>query len=373
VFVTRILVVNLFNINKLPPVISLIENLLAHDHKVTLVTYNEGGYYKHELNKRLNYIQLEKPITNNIFTNTCYFFTRKKKIRELIIEQMQHHDIIWTTTDLTVRELGKILFSYKHIMQLMELIEDMPAFPYQNIIKANLKKYAQKAWKVVVPEYNRANIQMTWWDLKTLPNILPNKPYKIDLKEPPEGVIKQIKEIEKEKRKIILYQGLFRDERRLDEYARAVSIVNGEYCLYIMGEDNEIRKKLCDKFPDVVYVPFIPPPYHLLVTQCAHIGLMPYIPQKNNSSHISELNALYCAPNKIYEYSAMGVPMIGTNVPGLVYPYDMYGIGICSELCSDDIIVAIKSIEDNYEQMKKNCYKFLNGTDLDMIVEQILN
>ena len=71
---------------------------------------------------------------------------------------MKNHDILWTTTDRTARDLGPVLFKYKHVMQLMELIYDIPYFPRQKIIQSNIKKYAKKAYKVVVPEYNRAQI-----------------------------------------------------------------------------------------------------------------------------------------------------------------------------------------------------------------------
>ena len=79
---------------------------------------------------------------------------------------MKNHDILWTTTDRTARDLGPVLFKYKHVMQLMELIYDIPYFPRQKIIQSNIKKYAKKAYKVVVPEYNRAQIINAWWGLE---------------------------------------------------------------------------------------------------------------------------------------------------------------------------------------------------------------
>lgn len=364
----RILVVNLFDIDKLPPVRSLVENLLENDHKVTLISY---GNFESKQKINLNYIQIEKFKSNNITKKMLHFYTRKKRLRKLVNEQMKSNDILWTTTDLTVRELGNTVLRYKHIMQLMELINDIPAVPYQKIIKTNLKRYAKSAWKVVVPEYNRAHIVKTWWGLKTLPSILPNKPYRIELENISENIV-GLEDIRKEKRKIILYQGIFRKERRLDEFARAVSMLGDKYCLYIMGEDNEISRELCEKYTNIVYIPFIAPPHHLLVTKYAYIGLMPYIPGKNHSHHISELNELYCAPNKIYEYSAFGLPMIGTKVPGLEYPFNLNGIGVSSELCADDIIIAINKIEANYDQIKKNSYNYFKETDLDKIVQKIL-
>lgn len=367
----NILVVNYYDINKLPPVRNLVQNLLANGHNVTIITFGTSDLTSNLDKGKLKYIEL-KESKNNILSKTLNFFFRKISLRKLIKNEMKYNNLIWTTTDRTVREIGSILFNYKHIMQLMELCYDMPAFPFQNKIKFNLKKYGQAAFKVVVPEYNRAHILKTWWELKKTPCIFPNKPYRIEIDNVPIDVLEKLEIVKKEKRKVILYQGVFGKDRRLDEFASAISKVGNEYCLYIMGPDDASRKELCDKFQDIIYIPFIKPPFHLLVTRYAHIGLLPYIPSKNQG-HNSELNALYCAPNKIYEYSAFGLPMIGTDVPGLAYPFNMYGIGVCCEKLSvDSIISAINTIESNYEQMKENCYKFYNDTNLDAIVKNII-
>ena len=39
--------------------------------------------------------------------------------------------------------------------------------------------------------------------------------------------------------------------------------------------------------------------------------------EKIEGSGFTILNALYCAPNKIYEYAGCNIPMIGTDVLGL--------------------------------------------------------
>ena len=57
-------------------------------------------------------------------------------------------------------------------MQLMELVEYVPKFPLipkKNLFKFNITKYAHHAWKIVVPEINRAYIQKVWWDLEKTP------------------------------------------------------------------------------------------------------------------------------------------------------------------------------------------------------------
>lgn len=372
-FVMKILIVNLLDINRLPPVKNLIEILLAHGHRVTVITYDSQDTYVNSNRDNLKVIPMNDVSGKNKVFKAFDFFMRKRKVRSIVVEMMKNHDIIWTTTDRTVRELGKILFKYKHVMQLMELVEDMPLFPYQKIFKANLKIYGKRAFKVVVPEYNRAHITKTWWGLNKVPSILPNKPYNIDLRNPPKEVIDIVNTIKKENKKIIIYQGIFAKERNLDVFAQAIKKLGTEYKLYIMGSDNEIRKELCQKYSEIEYIPFIAPPFHLLITQYAYIGILPYVPTKDQG-HYSELNALYCAPNKIYEYSAFGLPMIGSNVPGLAYPFQKYGIGVCcDELTVKGVLDAVKIIEKNYQGMSNQCRRFYDDTDMDTLVEQIIS
>ncbi len=117
------------------------------------------------------------------------------------------------------------------------------------------------------------------------------------------------------------------------------------------------------------FIDFVKPPYHLEVTSHAHIGILTYTPVKNQ---YSPLNALYCAPNKIYEYAMLGVPMIGNNIPGLKIPFDTYQMGeIIKEFSSDDVVSAIKNIEENYEQYSDNALKFYADTDMHQLIQEI--
>lgn len=367
----RILIVHNPQIKDFPPVRNLLENLLKHGHQVTIITKDDTHSLKEDI-PNLKVIRLESYSASGV-SNMLRYFKNQKYLQKLVIKEMEHHDILWTTTDTTVRALKDVVLNYKHVMQLMELIEDIPLFPGQSLFKLNIKKYAKKAWKVVVPEYNRAHIQKTWWELRNTPIILPNKPYSIP--EPdtePAELTSIIQEMKQEKRKIVLYQGVFYGDRNLDAFAEAVESLKDEYCLYIMGKDNELRRKLCETYSNIKYVPFVQAPNHLLITRQADVGLLPYIPTK--TFHYSELNALYCAPNKIYEYAAFGLPMIGSDVPGLAEPFNKYGMGICcKKLTASEVRSALCYVSEHFEEMKKHSIEFYDGIDLNRIVnEEIL-
>lgn len=366
----NILVVNNHQISALPPVRNLVQTLVRNGYKVTVITRDESGVNLEEKNK-LKYIIIpeynKKDGVHKIFS----YLKRRRFIRKATKEEMKHNDILWTTTDTTVRELGKMVYQYKHIMQLMELIEDIPMLPGQQLVNAKLIKYAQVAYKVVVPEYNRAHIQKAWWNLRELPTVLPNKMAEIRMKKIPENVEKIIKEMEVENRKIILYQGVFYSDRDIDFFAKAIEENKDQYCLYLMGKETDYKRMLCEKYTNIKNIPYIKPPYHLAITQKASIGILPYVAQKY--LHYSILNPLYCAPNKIFEYAAFGVPMIGTDVPGLQMPFKVYDIGvICKDKSVKSVEDALYEIESRYEIMSNNCHKYYQSVDMDAIVKEIL-
>ena len=361
----RVLVVSGRDISAFPPIRNLIKILVRNGHAVTVITRDSKGTYFPEM-ENINYIV--NPGANNM----RLYLSGRRKLRKLVKKYMQENDVLWTTTDSTVRDLGNCVLRYPHIMQLMELIEDMPALPRIKRIGLNIKRYAKQANAVVVPEINRAYIQKTWWGLSKTPYVLPNKMDLETIENVPDYVTSIVNEIRNEPRKVVLYQGIFASDRNLDKFADAIDELKDEYCLFLMGEDSEYRQKLCKEHKNVKYLGYIQPPYHLLVTKYAHIGLLPYS-TSSQLAHYSILNALYCAPNKIFEYAACGLPMIGSNVLGLRYPFEQYGIGyVCETQSIDEIKDSIKEIISNYDEMKGNCIDFYNSVDMDAIVNRII-
>ena len=367
----RILLVHSDDIRRFPPVRNLLQCLLSNGHAVSVITKDEHRILS-DWNHEMLHVELLDSYTNLNKLSMMKIYTKNRLfLRKRVPELMKTHDIIWTTTDVAVREIGEQLLNYKHVMQLMELIQEMPVNPYFKFIKFNIQKYARHAYKVVLPEINRAHITKTWWKLHDTPTVLPNKPYSLEIPSVPEEVYPIIEEMKSERRRILLYQGVFYKDRNLEPIASAVSSLNSDYCLYIMGRDTDIRKKLCEDYPDVKYIPFLDPPTHLLITQQADVGLLPYIPSK--SHHFSELNALYCAPNKIFEYAAFGLPMLGSDVPGLFIPFEKYNCGVCYKTGSmEEIRELLIYIRDNYERMSEAAISYYNSVDLDEIVNSIL-
>lgn len=373
----NIVIVHMCNVLEYPPVLSLVENLLDNGHSVTLVTMNIKQMPKRIISqKKFHGINMPVIESNNLIKRLQRRFINNKKIRDIVIRLMRNADILWTTTDLTVRCLGKIIFRYRHIMQLMELEEWYPLYQGAKRLKFPIEKYANKAWKVVVPEENRAYIQKVWWNLDRTPYILPNKPYRIAPEESTKEIDLILDRLKQERKKIIIYLGYIGTDRNLENFIKAVEKLSDEYCLYIVGNIAQQNKEnflaFCSQYDCVHYLGYFPAPKHLLFLKYAYIGLLPYIPNTKHE-YLPSLNALYCAPNKIFEYSGYSVPMIGTDVLGLKQPFERFGIGVCCSCQSvEEIVKAIKKVNENYDEMRQNCSKFYNSVDLQKIVENIL-
>lgn len=149
------------------------------------------------------------------------------------------------------------------------------------------------------------------------------------------------------------------------EFAKALKSANKDYILLLMGLDryNSVSKikQIYDK---TIFVDYIPAPHHLEVTSYAKIGIVFYRPDS--------LNKVFCAPNKIYEYSGFGIPIIGNSIPGLKNTVGKYGAAECINLTQNNIIETINKIENNYEIYSQNAKKFFESTDNLKTTKQLL-
>ncbi|WP_290139357.1 hypothetical protein [uncultured Dubosiella sp.] len=374
----KIVVVHYGNIMLYPPVINLVENLINNDYSVTLMAGNTKKLPDFVL-KSSNLQIIDFPIiaSKKIIKRLQRRFLIGHYYKDALRKIMDPGDIVWTTTDSTVRALNTALLKYKHIMQLMELDDFFPLFDGAKLLKFNLEKYGKHAWKIVVPEINRAYIQKVKWRLKETPCILPNKPYYLSPGEMDDSVIRAIEIIEKDPRKKIMYLGVLSVDRNLEPFAKAVEKMGEDYALYTLGNvpnsEQEKFNQFLAKHPQVFYLGFFNPPNHLHFLKYAYVGLTPYSTDFK-SIFISPLNVLYCAPNKIYEYAGYGIPMLGTDVLGLKIPFEQYGIGFCCiNLEPETIAKGLKYIDINHEKMRQNCLRFYEDTDLDKILASIIN
>jgi hypothetical protein len=203
------------------------------------------------------------------------------------------------------------------VLHLRELYDTVPYY------QKHLREYARRARVVVVPEQSRAAIYRSWYDLDRTPAILPNKPL-----EHPRSRRLPISSAEASAvlgslpadARIVMYQGIIHADRDLRPVGRAVENLGDPWRFVVVGQDQGFLDNLRTACPRMVHIPFVPPPYHLEVASHAHIGVLAYT--------FENLNNVFCAPNKIWEYAGFGLPMLGNDVPGLNV-VEQFGAGLC--------------------------------------------
>lgn len=372
----RILVVNLREFQS--PQNALISTLVEAGHNVTVVGYDltqlPASVRSSSSLRLIDFGSRETGIKKHIQN-----FRNRKIASKMIKGSKESDEVVWCIGEITVREVAGSLCDQRYIVQLYELLDYVPAFGRSASLlhSKKTKRVIKQAWKVVVPEINRAHIQKVLWDLPELPAVLPNKPYDC------EGlweVNEDYKEIEQslkdEKRKILLYQGVIGKDRDLRPIVDALERLDENYALYMMGSaSTQAQKNYLNELLEVGgervrYLGYVPSPGHLAFTKYGYIGLMPYKP--NRMGYYSILNALYCAPNKVWEYSHEGLPMIGSNVAGLDNLLSGSGAGLAVNWEPDEICEAVNRIDRDYQRYSGASREFYKSINLSCIVSEIL-
>lgn len=133
---------------------------------------------------------------------------------------------------------------------------------------------------------------------------------------------------------LVLYQGGFSVGRGLDVVINAVTVFPERAHLVMMGygpmeEELQELAETIGVADRVTFVEAVPPEQLLSTTATATLGLVPYQPVSTNNR--------LALPNKIFEYTAVGLPVVVSNIPelariakegaGLTYdPFDPYDL-----------------------------------------------
>lgn len=307
----------------------------------------------------------------------------KKKIVELLTRcRVNSKDlIIYEFSSTTAYFLSDVLMPYSYIVLFYEFVNASRSWKYDLIYRSfNMQEFLKRASGLIHCEYNRAHICKGLYSLDKLPYILPNKPYLSDesFDHIPSEIKNQVEDIKVkiQNKKVILYQGIFNSvERRLEDFCQAIYLMPDEYVLLAMGEGtSHYFKNLKQTYESdrVIFLPFIKSPYHLLVTQLAHIGVLTYYPLDNSVAGV--LNPLYCAPNKIFEYSKYGIPMVSNDIPGLTLLFKEYNCGksITYPITPDKVAETILLLFENYQYISDGATRYYNSVDLKFLVKDIL-
>ena len=348
---THIFVIHKDKLQYIPPVVSVCLILRDLGYEVTLIDEGVSQNLKEVFqNRKITMIEIPRHSSSRkpLILMMSYFVFRRKVFKYLKSEATDQ-SLLWIEGGHTLTSLGSIIKKYKYVLQISELYE-MAKVHFKSI-----GKVINGAQAVFLPEFNRSILYQVWFKLDKRPLLLPNKPYFIpttkELESLREKYKKQLNQLEG--KKVVLFMGHIRN---ITNYIIALKEMGSEYQMLLVGHGNRIISKWKEIDSSIIFIDFIPAPDYLVFASCAHIGILSYKP--------NSLNNVFCAPNKLYEYSAFGVPMIGNKIPGLIYTMEYAGAGMTvDEDNVEEIKKAIKMIDNNYSEFRKRAYEFYCAAD----------
>ena len=310
----------------------------------------------------------ESPRVNSLIGKLKNWMEFRRNVnRQLnnISQSERENTLLWVGTAESAIPLYGVLQHYHYNLTMLELLDgDKNKFK-----RTTFGKLAKKAEAIVACEVTRAYIMKYWFGLKKLPYVMPNKPYELGTTknaEPSCDKTKQAIDVIRGK-KFIIFQGIFQKVDYMKALATALSQMDSDYYIVLMGFDlykTNAYEKLKKIYERVIELSSLPAPLHLEVTSHAQIGLVFY--------DDFSLNQAFCAPNKIYEYSGFGIPMIANKIPGLENTVGKFNAGKCVEFESKQLMKAIKEIDDNYEQYSANSLSLYNAVDNESTINDII-
>lgn len=360
---------------KYPPLITIIEILLKHKFKVTYIGFcGDNELTQNLIDKGLVYFQaIKDEVESCTLVKFVRFLKYRSRVYNLLSKISNTKSQIWIFGVQNIWVLHKAIFKYNSILYLFELPDFKIPINYRFFCSNSTYRHclSYEHTKVVCCEYNRAHITKSYFSIPKLPYIIPNKPIVAN-----NNISSNINLANLRGKKIILYQGIFNyPERRLEELCQSINLLPQEFILVLMGgPENAYKKMLQNKYesPRVMFLPFVAPPIHLTITKLAYIGVLSYFPSSTDLQ--STLNVLYCAPNKLYEYSSFGIPMIANDLPALSQTFRQYNAGLCTmQFTPDHLAALIKEIDNNYENYSQGALSLFNAVDIEALIVNLIN
>jgi len=229
---------------------------------------------------------------------------------------------------------------------------------------------------VIAANYQRGKIMQDHYKLQMLPLVILNIPNLSD------RLISDISNLKSKYPQLnildnslftFVYQGAITSIRKLEKIFSVIVEIPNSQLVIIGGGEAEYIKLLNNYFLELGYdrVTFlgkIAPDDMYGIMQYCDFGIISY--------SMDDYNNLYCAPNKIYEYAAFGLPMITSNHTLFKEIFREYRIGVAVEVEQDNnvseyfsSIMAIKKEEKSFLSFSR----FLSDNNFEDVRAKLLS
>jgi glycosyltransferase involved in cell wall biosynthesis len=237
-----------------------------------------------------------------------------------------------------------------------ELYPEMNArVPLAGFWKWLERKLLPRARLVITPDEHRSRILQEEFGARELPLTIHNcPPYSEPISST--DLPDRWRERGVEPSFIMLYQGLIASDRCIEEIITSVERYKPGVVLSLIGHGFGTWASPAEAIPRSDRIDIMPHVRYedlMKYTASASAGFLFY----RNTCR----NNYYCAPNKLYEYMMMGLPIITCDYPGLRLVVEGEGIGLCVNPEDPEAIAGavnrLVSHPDAYATMKANCLR----------------
>lgn len=377
----RIAIVTAERLHEFPPIITLLKVLEQLGHETVFISpYHDAYFDSIQLSNAKHLFVAEEPDVrltqyyHNRIQASLAFRTerwlRKKylsNIVDLFSDELKQAEVVWILHEDTLLLGGK-----RFVNRLDPYLYTMYELCIKNAKVPAIYDYAARnAMLTVVPEYCRAHIAKAYYSLKQMPAVIPNKPLEHPrMKHLPisdADIARKVTQIQESGKKIIMYMGILSDERPLEPIIEAMEQME-DYILAVLGGRtpylDRLEQKMGGRFK---YLGEVKPPHHLEVASHADVAYISYV-ARNGS-----INAVFCAPNKVYEFAGFGIPMLCNDNPGLKFTVEHQGMGVCApDLTAESIKAALARIDANREIMGEAANRYYEAESVKNAVADTL-
>jgi len=246
-------------------------------------------------------------------------------IRELAPTYIHCHDLSALLAGVWAKEQigAQLVFDAHELMP-----ESMGGI--REVVWGNIEKICIHSCDyIIMPEKNRiAYFKLKYPQIRKI-SLLSNFPRQRDMPNRKHDLFRHVYPISRDQ-KIILYTGLIAAKRNVEELIDSMVRCNERFVLVLLGRtfknyEQRLRAKI-EKFALQSRV--------FLHDAVPHEQILRYMASCDiGTAFYSNTNAnnYYCASNKLYEFIALGKPVLTNNYPGLVESVKRYGQGVCLE------------------------------------------
>lgn len=213
------------------------------------------------------------------------------------------------------------------------------------------KKIVNKVDLLICASNERANVMQDHYNLEQLPTTIRNISQLIISKDPQtESILNSLSVFFSKPGLTVVYAGTVMACRRIDEITEIVSRHSKDYKLLIIGKGDslDLVKQIATKNPKLTSAFTGAIPYRSLGAILARCDIG-FIFNPNDI-----LNNIYCAPNKLFEYASVGLPILSNDNPTIKKELEENHIGIAT----DNIEEGLLRISQDLVTYKDRCKQF---------------